>query len=158
MGIAPIVAADFNQDRRDAAIAMGADIALDPRATSPYAPLTDLGGRQVNLVYECVGLPGMLSEIIAGAGFGARIVMGGYCMVPEQFHVFAAQNKRLTVMFAAGEEQQDMELALRSIADGRIDIRPWLGERVGLGGVAHAIEAMSGPGAAIRTVVDPRMT
>jgi 2-desacetyl-2-hydroxyethyl bacteriochlorophyllide A dehydrogenase len=156
MGIAPIIAADFHQSRRDLAIAMGADIAIDPRELSPYAAIADLGNRRANLVYECVGLPGLLPQIIAGVAFDARIVMGGYCMEAEQFYVFAAQNKRLTVHFAAGEEQQDMELALRSIADGKIDVRPWLSERIGLGAVADAVAKMSGPLAPVRSLVDPR--
>jgi hypothetical protein len=42
--------------------------------------------------------------------------------------------KRLKINFAAGEEQQDLDLALRSIADGKIDVTPWLGTRVGLNG------------------------
>ena len=157
MGIAPIVAADFHASRREAAIAMGADIAIDPRELSPYDPLPDLGNRRVTLVYECVGQPGMLPKIVAAVGFETRIVMGGYCMEAETFYIFAAQNKRLTIHFAGGEEQQDMELALRSIADGRIDVRPWLSERIGLGGVADAVAAMSGPLAPIRHVVDPRL-
>ena len=156
MGVAPIVAADFHPARRETAIAMGADIAVDPRELSPYAPLPDFGNRRANLVYECVGLPGLLSQIIAAVAFEARIVMGGYCMAIEQFYVFAAQNKRLTIHFAAGEEQQDMELALRSIADGRIDIKPWLSARIGLGAVAQAVATMSGPLAPIRHLVDPR--
>lgn len=156
MGIAPIIAADFHGHRRDMAIAMGADIAVDPREISPYGPIPDLGDRRASLIYECVGLPGMLPAIIAGAGFDARIVMGGYCMEQEQFYIFAAQNKRLTIHFAGGEEAEDMALALRTIADGRIDIRPWIGERIGLGGVAQAVAAMSGPLAPIRSVIDPR--
>ena len=135
---------------------MGAHIAVDPRELSPYAPIPDLGNCRANLVYECVGLPGVLQQIIAAVAFEARIVMGGYCMEADQFYVFAAQNKRLTVHFAAGEEQQDMELALRSIADGRIDVRPWLSERIGLGAVANAVAEMSGPLAPIRSVIDPR--
>jgi threonine dehydrogenase-like Zn-dependent dehydrogenase len=156
MGIAPIIAADFHPGRRETALLMGADIAVDPRELSPYDPLPDLGNRRATLVYECVGQPGMLSQIIAAVGFEARIVMGGYCMEAESFYIFAAQNKRLTVHFAAGEEQQDMELALRSIADGSIDVRPWLSERIGLGAVADAVAQMSGPGAPIRSLVDPR--
>lgn len=156
MGIAPIIAADFHATRRDMAIAMGADIAVDPRELSPYGPLPDLGNRRASLVYECVGLPGLLAQIIAAVAFEARIVMGGYCMEPEQFYVFAAQNKRLTVHFAGGEEAQDMTLALRSIAEGSIDIRPWLGERIGLGSVAQAVAQMSGPAAPVRSVIDPR--
>ena len=156
MGIAPIIACDFHRARRDAALGMGADIAVDPRELSPYGPIPDLGNRRANLVYECVGLPGLLPQIIGAVAFEARIVMGGYCMEAEQFYVFAAQNKRLTVHFAAGEEQQDMELALRSIADGKVDIRPWLSERIGLRKVAQALAQMSGPLAPIRNVIDPR--
>jgi 2-desacetyl-2-hydroxyethyl bacteriochlorophyllide A dehydrogenase len=156
MGIGPIIAADFHAARRDMAIRMGADVAVDPREVSPYAPLPDLGNRRANLIYENVGQPGLLAQIIAGCAFEARIVMGGYCMEPERFHVFAGQNKRLTIHFAGGEEKEDMDLALRSIADGRIDIAPWIGERIGLGGVADAVAAMSGPTAPVRSVVDPR--
>jgi 2-desacetyl-2-hydroxyethyl bacteriochlorophyllide A dehydrogenase len=156
MGIAPIVAADYHQGRRDLAIKMGAHIAIDPREISPYAPLPDFGNRQVNVIYECVGLPGMLQQIIENAPFDGRIVMGGYCMEQEHLFVFAAQNKRLNVQFAGGEEPQDMQTALRAIDDGSIDVAPWLGERVGLNGVAQAMAEMSGPLAAVRTCVDPR--
>ena len=156
MGIAPIVAADFHPARRELAIALGAHAAVDPRAISPYAPLPDLGHRQPNLIYECVGLPGMLQQIIEAAPFDGRIVMGGYCMEPENLFVFAAQNKRLNVQFAGGEEPQDMATALRAIADGSIDVTPWLGGRIGLGGVAQAVAELSGPSAPVRTVVDPR--
>ena len=156
MGIAPIVAADFHPARRELAIKMGAHIAVDPREISPYAPLPDFAGRAVNLIYECVGLPGMLAQIIAAAPFDGRIVMGGYCMEEEKLFSFVAQNKRLNVQFAGGEEPQDMETALRGIDDGSIDIQPWLGDRIGLSGVAQAMAEMSGPGAPVRTVVDPR--
>ena len=157
LGVERVIAADFHPHRRDLALKMGAQVAVDPRETDPYAPLADFGGRQVNLIYENVGLPGMLEQIIEAAPMDGRIVMGGYCMEQEHLFVFAAQNKRLNVQFASGEEPQDMELALRSIADGSIDVTPWLGGRIGLGGVAQAIAGMSGPGAPVRTVVDPRM-
>lgn len=152
-GVAPIVAADFHESRRAQAIAMGADIVVDPREQSPYK----VEGHSINLIYECVGVPGMLQQIVEAAPFDGRIVMGGYCMEPENLYVFAAQNKRLNIQFAGGEEPQDMDLAMRAIADGRIDVRPWLGERIGLGGVARAVAELSGPTAPVRTVVDPRM-
>ncbi|MCB2076156.1 MAG: zinc-binding dehydrogenase [Novosphingobium sp.] len=157
MGIAPIVAADFNPARREQAIRAGAHIAVDPRECSPYAPLASFSGRQPNLIYECVGKPGMLQQIIGGAPFDGRIVMGGYCMEGEEIFVFSAQNKRLNIQFAAGEEPEDMELALRCIADGKIDSEDWLAPTIGLSGVAAALHAMSEADAPVRTVVDPRM-
>jgi threonine dehydrogenase-like Zn-dependent dehydrogenase len=156
LGIGPIVAADFDPKRRDLAIKMGADIAVDPREISPYAPLPDLAQKRPNLVYECVGKPGMLNEIMTSVGFGARIVIGGFCLEPEQLYVPNGQMRRLKLFFAAGEEQQDLDLALRSIADGKIDIESWIGARIGLTGVDAALHEMGTPAAPVRTVVDPR--
>lgn len=156
MGIGPIVAADLDENRRNIAIRMGADVVIDPRELSPYGPVHGLGTRRATLVYECVGKPGLLNEIIRSVGFGARIVIGGFCLEPDQLYVPPAQMKRLKIYFAAGEEQQDLDLALRAIADGRIDIDPWLGSSIGLEGVADALQAMSSPAAPVRTVVDPR--
>jgi threonine dehydrogenase-like Zn-dependent dehydrogenase len=155
-GIGPIIAADLNPNRRDIAVRMGADLAVDPRDISPYAPIPSLGGRRPNLVYECVGKPGLLNQIVNGVAFGARIVIGGFCLEPEQLYIPSAQSKRLKINFACGEEQQDMELALRLIADGTIDLEPWLGERIGLNGVGGALASMSDPASPVRTVVDPR--
>jgi threonine dehydrogenase-like Zn-dependent dehydrogenase len=155
-GIGPIIAADFDAKRRAIAIQMGAHVAIDPRELSPYDPIPELGMRRANLVYECVGKPGLLSQIMRGVGFGARIVIGGYCLEPEQLYIPLGQNKRLKFNFACGEEQQDMELALRSIADGRIDVGPWLGARIGLNAVGEALAKMVEPSAPVRTVVDPR--
>jgi threonine dehydrogenase-like Zn-dependent dehydrogenase len=154
--IAPIVAADFDAHRRELALRMGADVAIDPRETSSYQPIPDIGGRSVNLIYECVGKPGMLNQIINGVGRHTRIVMGGYCLEPEQLYVPTAQNKKLKINFASGEEPQDMQLALRSILDGVIDLGLWIGARIGLAGVDQALRQMSDPSSPVRTVVDPR--
>jgi threonine dehydrogenase-like Zn-dependent dehydrogenase len=156
MDIRPIAAADLDPNRRDLAIKMGADVVMDPRELSPYGPIPELGNKRATLVYECVGKPGLLNQIMNSVGFGARIVIGGFCLEPEQLYVPSGQMRRLKIYFAAGEEQQDLDLALRSIADGKIDISPWLGGRIGLTGVDAALHAMESPSAPVRTVVDPR--
>ena len=156
MGIGPIAAADFDANRRDLAIKMGADVAIDPRELSPYGPVHGLGNQRATLIYECVGKPGLLNQIMNSVGFGARIVIGGFCLEPEQLYVPSGQMRRLKIFFAAGEEQQDLDLALRSIADGKVDVASWLGTRIGLTGVDDALHAMADASAPVRTVVDPR--
>lgn len=156
-GMSPIIAADFDVNRRRIAQAMGADIVLDPRETSPYAPLEAHGNIRANLIYECVGKPGLLQQMIQGAPFGARIVMGGFCLEPEQIYVPLGQMKRLKINFACGEEQEDMELALRVVSETLIDMRPWLGQRIGLSAVGDALAKMDDPASPVRTIVDPRL-
>ncbi len=155
-GMGPVIGADFDARRREIAIKMGADIVIDPRELSPYGPIHGLGNKRATLIYECVGKPGLLNQIMTSVGFGARIVVGGFCLEPEQLYVPSGQMRRLKIFFAAGEEQQDLDLALRSIVDGKIDIRSWLGGSIGLSGVAAALDAMSSSAAPVRTVVDPR--
>jgi threonine dehydrogenase-like Zn-dependent dehydrogenase len=155
-GLGPIAAADFDARRRDIAVKMGADVVIDPNELSPYGPVHGLGNKRATLIYECVGKPGLLSQIMNSVGFGARIVIGGFCLEPEQLYVPSGQMRRLKIYFAAGEEQQDLDLALRSIADGKIDISSWLGGRIGLSGVETALRAMGSASAPVRTVVDPR--
>jgi 2-desacetyl-2-hydroxyethyl bacteriochlorophyllide A dehydrogenase len=156
LGAAPVVAADFEPRRRDLAVRMGADIVIDPRERSPYGPLPGLGARRTNLVYECVGRPGMLDLITRAVDVGTRIVMGGFCLEAEPMSVACGQLKKLQIIFPRGEEQEDMDLALRAIADGRIDVAPWLGATIGLGEVAASLDAMTDPASPIRTIVDPR--
>ena len=50
-----------------------------------------------------------------------------------------------------------MQLALGAIADARIDVRPWLGERIGLSGVVVALATLDDPSRVVRTVADPRV-
>lgn len=154
-GVDRVIVADLDPGRRDLAVQMGAAFAVDPRETSPYGPQIAFNGAQVNLVYECVGRRGMLNQIIPGLGVGARIVMGGYSLEPEELLVPPAQDRRLTIHFASGEELQDMALAIESIADGSINVRPWLGETIGLSKVADGVEAVGNPSAPVRTLVDP---
>lgn len=156
-GAGTIVAVDFNQNRRDIALKMGADLAIDPRQTPPYGPLPELKDRRANLIYECVGKQGMLQEIMRSVGFGTRIVVGGFCLEPEEIYVPHGQTKRLKLIFAAGEEPQDMANALKAITSGKFDFSTWLGDRIGLGAVGQRLRDMSDPASAIRTVVDPRL-
>jgi len=157
-GIGPVIASDFDRARRELAIRMGADAAIDPREQSPYEAVPGVSAGAPTLIYECVGAPGMLSQLMRAAGFGTRVVIGGFCLEPEQIYVPNGQTKRLTLHFAAGEEPQDMDLALRTIAEGKIDIDAWIGARIGLGEVGAALTAMRDPAAPVRTVVDPRRT
>jgi threonine dehydrogenase-like Zn-dependent dehydrogenase len=154
-GIAPVVAADFDPGRRELARAMGADVVVDPAEVSPYLPHPEIGNRAPNLVYECVGKAGIMTDIIDEIVPFGRIVMGGYCLDPEEIYVPTAQNKRLQIIFAGGEAPEDMVTARDAIIDGTVDLRPWLGEGLGLSGVEDALRSMSDPSEPVRRVVDP---
>ena len=153
----PIIAADYSEIRRNLALAMGADIVIDPKNGSPYSPQAGFGGRTPNVIFECVGVPGVMDGIIRACAPGARIMVSGWCLETDHMFTPAAHTKGLTLKYGGGPMPEDFEAAVRGLGDGVIDPGPWIGERVGLTGVGAALEDMQNPANPIRTIVDPRM-
>jgi threonine dehydrogenase-like Zn-dependent dehydrogenase len=153
----PIIAADYSESRRKLALAMGADIVIDPAAASPYSAQTTFGGKIPNVIFECVGVPGVMDGIIRACAPGARIMVSGWCLETDHMFTPAAHTKGLTIKYGGGPQLEDFEAAVRGLGDGVIDPTPWIGQRVGLGGVSAALEGIQNSANPIRTIVDPRM-
>ena len=97
-GVGPIIASDFSPMRRAMAEQMGADVILIPADHSPYEkskeivvpPGVDLNNPLAAMmselqikpcvVFECVGVPGLLQQVFEGTPRNARVVVVGVCM------------------------------------------------------------------------------
>src|SRR5438309_8347496 len=77
-GVRPIVAADFSRRRRELAVALGADVVVDPAENSAWEKSPRPG-----VAFECVGVPGVIGQLMAAAPRGTRIVVVGVCMEPD---------------------------------------------------------------------------
>lgn len=150
----PIIASDFSEARRRQALACGADIVVDPAQSSPFAPQ---GARAPNVIFECVGVTGVVDQIIRNCGYGARIIVAGWCLEPDQQLTVCAHTKALNIQYGGGTSADSFAGALELIAAGKLDPRPWLGATVGLGGVAQALANVADADNAIRTLVDPSL-
>jgi len=150
--IRPIVAADFSPKRRELAIKMGADIVVDPAKEDPYARLA-AGKRAV--LFECVGVPGVMQAMFEGAPAGARFVIVGVCMESDTFEPFFGILKQLDVQFVLGYTRDEFAATLDNIAAGRIDVAPLITGRVGLDGVQRAFSDLANPEAHAKILVEP---
>jgi threonine dehydrogenase-like Zn-dependent dehydrogenase len=56
LGVGPIVAVDLVASRRETALAMGADVVIDPAEISPYQAWREVAGSRGCVVFECVGV------------------------------------------------------------------------------------------------------
>ena len=93
--VEPIVAADFSPLRRKLATAMGAHAVVDPAerpAIDAYRELADL---RPTVLFECVGVPGVLDQIMRQAPLGSRIVVAGVCMEDDTIRPMVGINKEL---------------------------------------------------------------
>jgi threonine dehydrogenase-like Zn-dependent dehydrogenase len=153
-GARPILAADFSAQRREQALHNGADLAIDPRAESPYA-VQPGAKRPANVIFECVGLPGVLDGVTRGAPHGARVMVAGWCLETDRIFTPIAHFKGLTIKFGGGPTPQDFDVALRALGEGEIDISSWITHEAALDGVSTAFDRLRDPAAGLRTLIWP---
>jgi threonine dehydrogenase-like Zn-dependent dehydrogenase len=172
-GVRPIVAADFSPRRRELASAVGADMIVNPAEKSPYqswrevAVWTDtsrapqlppwISGPALRpaVIFECVGVPGVIDQIMASAPQSARIVIVGVCMEKDTIEPMLGINKELNVQFVLGYNREEFTATLYNIADGKIVTDPLITGKVGVEGVAQAFEDLGSPERHAKILVEP---
>jgi threonine dehydrogenase-like Zn-dependent dehydrogenase len=172
-GLGPVIAADLSPARRRMAERMGADEVIDPAAESPHARWSALGvpatglERQLAMmggaaskraiIFECVGVPGMLQGLIEAAPPASQVVVAGVCMQTDRIEPFLAITKQLDFRFVFGYAPEEFAATLRQIAEGEIDVEPVITGVVGFGEVARANESLANPERHVKIVVDPAL-
>jgi len=153
-GMEPIIAADFSPTRRALAERMGAHVVVDP-AKRPAIEAWQEAARGPAVLFECVGVPGILQQMIRDAPREARIVVAGVCMEDDRIRPMLAINKELSVQFVLGYTPGEFAETLQAIAEGRIDVAPLVTGRVGVAGVPGAFAELAHPDAHAKILVEP---
>lgn len=110
------------------------------------------------VVFECVGVPGVIDEIIASAPLVTRVVVVGVCMAPDQIRPSIAINKEIDLRFVLGYTPKEFHDSLQMLAEGKVDGTPLITGTVGLSGVENAFAALSDPEAHAKIMIDPGST
>jgi len=108
------------------------------------------------IVFECVGVPGILDEIIATAPLYSRVVVVGVCMDPDRIRPAMAINKEIDLRFVLGYTPLEFRDTLHMLADGKVDAAPIVTGTVGLSGVDGAFDALADAGTHAKILIDPR--
>ena len=148
-GVESIVAADFSPKRRELASTMGAHQTLDPAQGSPFDTVTPA------VVFEAVGVPGIIDDVMRRARHGTRLVVVGVCMQPDTMHPFFAIAKEINVQFVLAYDPQEFADSLRAIAEGEIDVSPVITGDVGLEDVGAAFDDLADPERHCKILVTP---
>jgi threonine dehydrogenase-like Zn-dependent dehydrogenase len=154
-GVEPIVAADFSPRRRALAAGMGAHLVVDPKERPAVEAWSEVAGTRPAVLFECVGVPGLLHELMRAAPRLARIVVAGVCMEDDRIQPMLGINKELSVQFVLGYMPDEFAQTLADIADGRIPVGPLVTGRVGVGGVPGAFAELAQPDAHAKILVEP---
>jgi threonine dehydrogenase-like Zn-dependent dehydrogenase len=155
LGIEPIVAADFSPTRRRLAMTMGAHEAVDPREEPAVEAWNRVDGQNTLVIFEAVGVPGMIDQAMKDAPRNARILVVGVCMEADRVRPMLGIGKELTIQFALGYDPYEFATTLNTIAEGGIDVTPMITGTCDIDGVPEAFEALGNPEAHAKILVKP---
>jgi threonine dehydrogenase-like Zn-dependent dehydrogenase len=108
------------------------------------------------VIFECVGVPGVLQNIVDGAPLLSRIVVVGVCMQEDKFEPAMAINKEVDLRFVLGYSPLEYRDALHMIAEGKANCAPMITGTVGLDGVNEAFRALGDPEKHAKILIDPQ--
>jgi len=154
-GVEPIVAADFSPVRRAFASGLGAHVVVDPAAERPMDAWTAAAGARPAVIFECVGVQGILRDLMREAPRESRVVVAGVCMEDDRIRPIVGINKELSLQFVLGYSPLEFAETLDHIAEGRLAVEPLITGRVGVDGVPAAFEELARPDAQAKILVEP---
>jgi threonine dehydrogenase-like Zn-dependent dehydrogenase len=108
------------------------------------------------VIFECVGVPGVIDQLIAGAPLASRVVVVGVCMQADRIRPVMAINKEIDLRFVLGYTPIEFHNALRLLADGKVKAAPVVTGSVGLTGVEQAFTALADPETHAKILIDPK--
>ena len=158
LGISPVIASDYSSARRAIAVQMGADVVVDPSEQDVVSAWQQHDGKQPLVVFEAVGVPGLINNVMRDVPRETKIVVVGLCMEPDTIQPVFGVLKELILQFVVTYSPQEFEKAMHLISTGTIDVSPMVTGQVGLNDIAQAFSDLSQPERHTKIMVMPLMT
>ncbi|NBC36717.1 alcohol dehydrogenase catalytic domain-containing protein [Novosphingobium sp. FSY-8] len=140
-GARAVVVQDLSLYQQERALAMGATGYVADREDPVGAAIRAMGG-PADVVFECVGVPGLIQQAVAQVANRGRIVLLGLCTRPDSLNTFAMLQKEVTLITSAFFLQQEYEAALDALASGAAEPRHLVTDTISLDATPDRFEAL----------------
>ncbi len=154
-GAREIGVSEIDPTRRERAVAAGGSILLDP-AAEPIGPaFAKAAGGAPEVIFECVGAPGLLQACMELAPTHGHIVVVGVNRNEDVILPRVGIRKELTIRFALGYNRQDFSLVLNLMEAGRIDADALVSGVIGMAELPEMFERLRRPNPHGKVLIDP---
>jgi threonine dehydrogenase-like Zn-dependent dehydrogenase len=155
LGIGPVIGADFSSARRRLAEHLGCDAVVDPSTERVIDVWRRLARSRSLVIFEAVGVPGMIDQAMRMAPRDSEVLVVGACMQHDHFNPMVGITRELSIRFALGYSAEEFSGALRSIAEGEVDLAPLITGRIDIDGVPGAFDELADPERHAKILVTP---
>lgn len=140
-GAAKVVVQDIARHQEARALKMGASAFICDRDEPVAASDRALGGK-ADIVFECVGLPGLIAQAIDQVRVKGTVLILGLCTRPDSFVPFVALSKEVRLITSAFFKRQEYEAALDALDSGSTEPRLLVTDTVSLADTPATFEAL----------------
>ena len=154
-GASRIVVSEIDATRRERAGDFGATLRLDPSSEPIGVAFNRSNDGAPDVIFECVGAPGLLRECMDLAPVHGRIVVVGVNRSEDVILPRVAIRKELSVQFVLGYQREDFALVLDMLATGRIDPEGMITNVIGFAELPDMFERLRRPNPDAKVLIDP---
>ncbi len=154
-GARHVVVSERVAGRRKQATEVGATATIDPNAEDVAAAFVRHAGRRPQVVFECVGVPGILRQAVDLVGLRGVVVVAGVVLQEDTFTPLAALAKEVTIRFSQCYTERDFEAVIDAIATAKINPRPIHTSTVTLDELPAAFEALRQMSSQCKVLIRP---
>jgi (R,R)-butanediol dehydrogenase/meso-butanediol dehydrogenase/diacetyl reductase len=120
LGAKRIVAMSRSEARAPMALAMGADVFVQPGEDEVQTVVEALGGPP-EIVFECVGAVGMLDRAMTHVAVFGQVMSMGFCTAPDAVIPSTASFKQARIAFPLTYSPGEFEYVANMIDSGHVD-------------------------------------
>jgi (R,R)-butanediol dehydrogenase/meso-butanediol dehydrogenase/diacetyl reductase len=155
-GASTVIVSERAPARRQAATNFGASAVIDPtRFETICAEFARLAGGPPDVIFDCVGVPGIIQSAIDLSRPRGTVVVVGVCMKQDTMVPISAILKELRLQFVLGYVEEDFARVLTFLQAGKINAKAMVTDRVGFDTLPDAFEGLRQPGNQIKMMIMP---
>lgn len=141
LGASHVVVQDIARYQEERALAMGATAFVADR-NEPVAASDQAVGGKADIVFECVGVPGLIAQAVEQVRIKGTVLILGLCTRSDSFIPFRALSKEVRLVTSAFFKRQEFEAALDALNGGGAEPRHLVTDTVSLDAVPESFEAL----------------
>lgn len=155
MGAAHVVVADIHDHQRDRALDLGATGFVLSGEGMAARVAEACGGSAPEIVFECVGKPGLIDHCVDLVAPRGKVVVLGLCTAPDHMDSFRAISKEVEIVMSVFFTMPEFEMAIRALDGGTYAPQHLISDNVSLLSMPEAFEALRTRTTQCKVLVNP---
>jgi (R,R)-butanediol dehydrogenase / meso-butanediol dehydrogenase / diacetyl reductase len=155
-GARHVIVSERSAERRSVALALGATAVIDPVSENVAERFAALAGRRPQVVFECIGVAGLLQQALELAAVRGQVIVAGVCFAEDRIKPLAGLMRELNIQFCQCYTEANFAAVIAAIDHERIRPQAMHTHTIGLAALPQTFEALRTRPPGCKVLIDPK--